>query len=73
MDLSTIVYIVVGLIIAVIVLGLLWWLIGYAEKTFTGIPPIAFKVVRFVFVALVVLFLIGLLLNLLGVPVVRLR
>jgi len=68
--LADLVYIIVGLLIGGLVLGLLWWLIGYCEAQFPGFP-LLFKVIRIVFVILVVLLLIGLLLNMAGVPVVR--
>lgn len=67
---DTIVGFVFGAIILVGVLGLLWWLIGYCEKK---IPmPMAWNIVRVIFVVLVVFLLIAVLLGLLGHPVVRL-
>lgn len=69
---ADLVYVIVGLLIGGLVLGLLWWLIGYVESQGMG-PPIMFKVIRVVFVILVVLVLISLLLGLAGFPVVRFR
>ncbi len=68
--LDTLVYAIVYLLIAALVLGLIYWLITYCEAQGLG-PPIMFKVIRVVFVILVVLFAIGILLNLAGFPVVR--
>jgi hypothetical protein len=68
--LADLVYIIVGLLIGGLVLGLLYWLICYCEAQFPGFPMI-FKIIKIVFVILVVLLLIGLLLNMAGVPVVR--
>ena len=48
----------------------LWWLIGYVESQGLGPPPL-FKVIRVVFVILVVLLLISVLLGFVGHPVVR--
>lgn len=53
-----------------LVLGLLWFLIGYVEAQGLG-PPVMFKVIRIVFIILVVLLLISVLLGLAGHPVVR--
>jgi hypothetical protein len=70
--LGGIVQIIVGLLIAALVLGLLWWLITYCEAQFPGFP-LVFKVIRIVFVVLVVLVLIGLLLQMAGFPVVQMN
>jgi asparagine N-glycosylation enzyme membrane subunit Stt3 len=67
---AEIVWLMVYLLIAAVILGLVWWLIGYIEKQGFG-PPIAFKVIRIVFVVLVVLFVIGMLLSFAGFPIVR--
>ena len=69
-DLQTLVYIVVGLLIGAVVLGLLYYLICYLEREFPGFPMV-FKVIRIIFVVLVVLLLISLLLHMAGFPVVR--
>lgn len=70
-SLEGVVWTILYLLIAVVVLGLLWWLIGYFEREFGG-PPMAYKVIRAVFVILIVLLLIGLLLSLLtGRPLFR--
>ncbi len=61
-SLESLVYIVVYLLIAALILGLLWWLIGYVERQGLG-TPVIFKVVRVVFVVMVVLVLIGFLIS----------
>ena len=68
--LDSVVYIVVGLLVGALILGLLWYLINYCEQQFPGAPMI-FKVIRIVFVVLVVLLLISILLQLVGVPLFR--
>ncbi len=68
---ETIVYFVFGAIIIVAILGLLWWLIGYCEGKFPGLP-LAWTILRVAFVILVVFLLISILLGLLGHPIVRL-
>lgn len=70
--LGEIVGIVVFLLICGAVLGLLYYLINLAESTFGG-PPLFFKVVRFAFIVLVVLLMIGLLLHLAGVPFINIH
>jgi hypothetical protein len=67
---ETIVYYIVFLLVAGLILGLLWWLIGYCESVFPGMP-LFFKAIRVVFVILVVLLCISLLLGLAGHPVIR--
>ncbi len=67
---DTIVYVIVGLLIGGLILGLLWWLIGYCEQQFPSFP-LVFKVIRIVFVIMVVLMLISLLLHGMGFPLVR--
>ena len=55
--------------LAIGVLALLWWLIGYCEA---NLPmPLAWKIVRVVFVVLCVFLLIAILLSLIGHPIVR--
>lgn len=68
--LETLVGAVVFMLIGALVLGLLWWLIGYVEAQGLG-PPVMFKVIRVVFVILVVLVLIGVLMQLAGRPLIR--
>ncbi len=68
--LDTIVYAVVFLLVGGLILGLCWWLITYIEAQGLG-PPIMFKVIRIVFIVLVVLLLISILLSFLGHPIVR--
>jgi hypothetical protein len=60
------------MLVAALVLGLLWWLIGYCESQFPQVPFV-FTVIRVVFVVLVVILLIAILLNLAGYPVIRLH
>jgi hypothetical protein len=67
-----IVWFVFVAIIVVAVLGLLWWLIGSCEAKMPGPFPMAWNVVRVIFVILVVFLLIAVLLSLIGHPVVRL-
>jgi hypothetical protein len=68
-DLSTIVWFVFVAIIVIGVLALLWWLIGYCESQLP--MPMAWKIVRVVFVILCVFLLIAILMGLLGHPLVR--
>lgn len=66
---DTIVWFVFASIIIIGVLALLWWLIGFCE---TKLPfPMAWNVVRVVFVVLCVFMAIALLLSLFGHPIVR--
>lgn len=70
-SLTAIVHVVVYLLICAAVLGLLWWLIGFCERTLGG-PPLIYNVIRVVFVVLLVLLLIGLLLSFAnGTPLFR--
>ena len=55
------VQVIVYLIVAGLVFGMLWWLIGYA-----GIPEPFHKVARVVLAVLAVLVVIGILLSLVG-------
>ena len=55
-------------VIATVVAALLWWAITYAEAQFPA--PVAWKVVRLVFVLLCVFLCVAVLLSLLGRPVV---
>jgi cation transporter-like permease len=68
--LGSLVMIVVYCLIALLVLGLLWYLIGYCESQFPGFP-VGFKVLRIVFVIVVVLVIINMLLSFAGNPIVR--
>ena len=61
---------IVYLLVGGLVLGLLWWLIGYVESQGWG-PPVFFKLVRVIFVILVVLLAISLLLGFAGHPIIR--
>jgi uncharacterized protein YneF (UPF0154 family) len=69
-SLSQIVMWIVYLLLGGVALGLLWFLIGYIERELGG-PPIFYKVVRVIFVVLVVLLCISLLLGFAGHPLVR--
>jgi hypothetical protein len=70
--LADLVWYVIYLLIAAVIIGLLWFLINYIEKQFTDPGfPVMFKVIRVIFVVLVVLFAIGLLLSFAGFPIVR--
>ena len=69
---ETLVWVVIYMLIGGLVLGLLWWLIGYVESQGLG-PPVMFKVIRVIFAILVVLVLISILLGLSGYPIVRFR
>ncbi len=66
---DTLVWFVFVTIIAVVVVGILWWLIVYCEQNFPA--PMLWKVVRVVFVILCAFFAISILLALMGHPVVR--
>lgn len=66
-SLSALVSLVVYLLVGAAILGLLWWLIGFCERSIGG-PPLVYAVIRVVFVVLVVLLLISLLLHLAGAP-----
>lgn len=70
-SLTDIVLIVVYVLIAIAVLSLLWWLIGYFEREWGG-NPFGYKIARSVFIVLVVLALIFFLLSLVrGQPMFR--
>jgi hypothetical protein len=64
--LESLVYAVVYLIIAGLILWLLHWLIGYA-----GLPEPFAKVARVILAIFAVLIIIGVLLSLVGRPIVR--
>ncbi len=66
---DTIVWFVFAAIIIVAILALLWYGIGYAESQLP--MPLAWSIVRVVFVLLCVFLLISVLLHMLGHPVVR--
>jgi len=63
-DLEQIVYLVLAILVIGAVAGLLWWLVGYAERN--GVPGPFCRVARVVMVVLGVLFLILFLINLAG-------
>ncbi len=64
-SLTGIVWIVIYLLIAIAVLGLVWWLIGFIQERIGG-PAKAYDIVRVIFVVLVVLLIIFFLLSLLN-------
>jgi uncharacterized membrane protein YtjA (UPF0391 family) len=66
---DSIVWFVFVAIVIVAILALLWYAIGYAESAMP--MPVAWKVVRVVFVLLVIFLLISILLGLIGHPIVR--
>jgi hypothetical protein len=70
MSLAGIVQTVLFMLVAAAVIGLLWWLIGYVQASFGG-PEIIYKVIRVLLVIMLVVALIGLLLSLVGEPLVR--
>lgn len=58
--------------IAIVIIGilaLLWWLIDYCDSKLP--MPMAWNIVRVVFVVLIVFLLISILLSMLGHPIVR--
>lgn len=61
-SLSGLVAVVIYLLVGAAVLGLLWFLINFCERSLGG-PPQVYNVIRVVFVVLVVLLLIFLLLS----------
>lgn len=66
---DTIVWFVFVAIVVVAILAALWFAIGYAE---TKMPmPVAWNIVRLVFVLMCVFLLIAVLLQLIGHPIVR--
>lgn len=71
MAIETLVWAVLYMLIAGAVIGILWGLINYFERNFPG-SPMPFKYVRMAFVVLLALFVIGILLSLLGVPIIQL-
>lgn len=64
-----IVWFVFVAVVVVGILALLWWLIGYCEASMP--MPMAWNVVRVVFVVLCVFLLVCVLLALIGRPIVR--
>ena len=66
---ETIVWFVFAAIVVVAILALLWFAIGFAESKLP--MPMAWNIVRVVFVLLVVFLVIAVLLGLLGHPIVR--
>lgn len=67
--LPALVSLIVCLLLGAVVLGLLWWLIGYVESKGIG-PPLAYTIIRIIFVILFVLLLISILLEFLGHPLI---
>lgn len=68
-SIDTIVWFVFVAIVVIAVLALLWWLIGYCEAKLP--MPLAWTIVRVVFVVMCVFLLISILLAMLGHPIVR--
>jgi hypothetical protein len=66
---ETIVWFVFVAIVTIGILAILWWLIGFCESKLP--MPMAWNVVRVVFVVMCVFLLIAMLLGLLGHPIVR--
>ncbi len=58
-------------IVVVGILSLLWFAIGYAESKVPTAPPMAWNIVRLVFVLLCVFLLVCALMALIGKPLVR--
>lgn len=71
MDLSTIIWAVIYMIGAGAIIGLLYYAITYCEREFPA--PFFWKVVRCVFVVLVIVVLCFVILAFMGQPVVRLK
>lgn len=69
-DILDIVKFVFIAIIGIIILGLLWYAIGYGESKFPQ-WSVAWNLLRVLFVLLVIFLLIAVLLALIGYPVVR--
>lgn len=67
---DSIVWFVFVSIIVIAVLSILWWVIGYCESKFPNIP-MAWNVVRVIFVLMCAFLLIAVLLSLIGHPIVR--
>lgn len=70
MEIQQIVWWVFVAIVVAGILGLLWYAINYCEKEFPSMP-LVWKVVRVVFVLLVIFMLICALLALIGKPLIR--
>lgn len=68
-DIGTIIWFVFVAIVVIGILAVLWWLIGYCEQKLP--MPMAWNVVRVVFVVLCCFLLIAMLMGLLGKPIVR--
>lgn len=66
---DTIVWFVFCAIVTVAILALLWYAIGYAESKMP--MPMAWNIVRVVFVLLVIFLLIAVLLGMIGHPIIR--
>jgi hypothetical protein len=63
------VYVVLFILVVGAIAGLLYWLIGYAESQ--GMPAPFGKIARIVLVVFLVLVAIGILLSLIGRPIIR--
>lgn len=71
MNIATLIWFVVYAIGAGAIVGLLWFLITYVEGQFPGFPMF-WKVVRCVFVVIVVIVLCFVILAFMGQPVIKL-
>jgi uncharacterized membrane protein YeaQ/YmgE (transglycosylase-associated protein family) len=66
MEIATLVHLVVWLIVVGLIFGILLWLINYV-----GLPEPFGKVARIILAIIGALMVIGLLLNLIGYPILR--
>ena len=66
---DTIVWFVFIAIILVLVIAILWWLLNYCETQFPA--PLAWKVIRVIFVVICAFIAIAVLLGLLGHPIIK--
>lgn len=68
-DLATVVWIVLFLIGAAAIFGLLFWAVNYCESQFPSVAPF-YKFARIFLVLAAVFVLIGLILDLMGHPII---
>lgn len=71
-SITTVVYAFLFLLGCAAVFGLLWWLVTYCEKEFPNVP-LFFKAARIFLVLGAVLVLIGLILDMMGHPIIAWR
>jgi drug/metabolite transporter (DMT)-like permease len=72
-NIETLVYAVLFLLGAGLILGLLFYLINYIATQFPDSNPLFFKAARILLVVFAVLILIGLILDLMGHPIIAWR